>query len=438
MAIVYKILCEVKLLHEYYLTGSQGQSVFDETLQQDRLAFLYNNFSRGMPSISSDMDFVAPASQQQLFENYHLRIVPSYSGFKLAVRCRPQQLGDGTTVYAPFVALPDNLEIPVLLEAKTNILAFSSQLMGSPVRAGYFFTNESFPGARTFPFLSGAVPAFNGAKTYQQGELAAFGASIRMFLNNGAADPWRTLNGSGYVTDADRLLAPLRLQYTFPAGAPITAAGFALQDNNDNTIKEITITNANAIRSVWLDFHTPDEKVRTISNSAISGQHLYKLIVTANNGYTHTLDIVFAADNLKINNYMGLICLKPKVAAAAFNLLDDAGLLHTRILPDGSRVPPPVFELWWKSRLVFWHYRNNERRKLKLMADTQDLLMNDNGVLLSKEPIPLSYGAVMLQKPDNSFQFLPNPAPGIPVRAGNNRQYVEIMVPNSKFFPLDE
>jgi len=438
MAIVYKIICEVKLLHEYYLTGSQGQSVFDETSQDDRLQWLYNHFSQGAPSINNDIDFVAPASQQQLFENYHLRIVPSYSGFKLAVRCRPQQLGDGTTVYTPFVPLPDNLEIPVMLEAKTNVHAFSSVLIGSPVRAGYFFTNENFPGTKTFPFLAGAVPAFDAAKTYQQGELAAFGSGISLFLNNGAADPWRTLHGAGYITEADRLLVPLRLQYTFPAGTPVTAASFVLQDNNGNTVKEITVANSKAIQSVWLDFHTPDESIRTISGKALSDQHNYKLVVTANNGYTNTVALVFAADTLDIANYTGMICLKPKVASPAFNLLDAAGFLHTRILSDGTRVPPPVWEIWWKSRLVFWHYRNNERRKLKLMVDTQDLLINDNGVLLSKDPVPLSYSAVMLQKPDNSFQFLPNPARGIPVQAGNNRQYVDIMVPNSKFFPLDE
>ena len=86
MSIVYKILCEVKLMHEYYLTGSNGETIFDEALQQDRILFLQEQFINDIRSVNQDIEFVVPEMLQEMYKNYHLRIVPSYSGFKLADR----------------------------------------------------------------------------------------------------------------------------------------------------------------------------------------------------------------------------------------------------------------------------------------------------------------------------------------------------------------
>lgn len=438
MSIVYKILCEVKLMHEYYLTGSKGETIFDEALQDDRIGFLQEQFINDIRSVNSDMEFEVPDMQREMFKNHHLRVVPSYSGFKLAARCVRKKLADGTTVYEPFVQLPDDLSIFILLRQKNSISSFSSIPFGKPLPSGWFFTNDNFPGTKAFPFLAGAVPAFDAAKTYEQGELASFGISgIKMFMNNGAVDPWLTLNGTGYVNEADRLLVPLQFNYSFPVSLDITEASFKLEDSNGDEVKTITAIAGQAIKSVRLDFHTDTDIVQTIPGKAISAASLYTLTVSASNGYTRTYTLLFADDKLNIAAYSGMICLKPIVPVSAFNLLDAQGLLHTRINPDTTKVPVPVFELWIKSRLVYWQYRNNERKNIKLMVDTQDVLTYDNGILVTKDPRPLSYQPVMLKKPDSSFQYLPNPAPGDPVNTTSAKHFVSILVPASKLFPLE-
>ena len=44
MNTVFKILFEVKLLHEYYLTDTKGENIFDINLQADRINFLREKF----------------------------------------------------------------------------------------------------------------------------------------------------------------------------------------------------------------------------------------------------------------------------------------------------------------------------------------------------------------------------------------------------------
>lgn len=438
MSIVYKILCEVKLMHEYYLTGSNGETIFDEALQEDRILFLQEQFINDIRSVNQDIEFVVPDMLQEMFANYHLRIVSSYSGFKLAVRCIRKKLADGTTVYEPFVQLPDDLSIFVLLRQKNNIRSFSAIPFERPLQSAWFFTNDNFPGVKAFPFLASAVPAFDAAKTYEQGEIASFGISgIKIFMNNGAVDPWLTLNGTGYVSEADRFLVPLQFTYSFPVSLNITEASFSLEDANGNEVKTITTIAGEAIKSVPLDFRTDTDIVQTIPGKNIEAGSLYTLSVSGSNGYTRSITLLFAADPLNISGYTGMVCLKPKVPVAAFNLLDAQGLLHTRINPDTTKVPVPVFELWIKSRLVYWQYRNNERKNIKLMVDTQDVLAYDNGILVTKDPRPLSYQPVMLKKPDNSFQYLPNPMPGDPVNTTSAKHFVSILVPASKLFPLE-
>ncbi len=139
---------------------------------------------------------------------------------------------------------------------------------------------------------------------------------------------------------------------------------------------------------------------------------------------------------MNIAEYTAIIGLTFRPANPDFNLIDNDGFLNTRILPNGVRTEPPIFELWMKSRLVFWQYRNNRRKKIKLTPDTQDLLTDVDGILITKNPQRLAYAPFGLKKPDNSFQFLPNPSPGDQVRADSSGYFVNIIVPASKMFPL--
>ncbi len=438
MAVIYKIVCEVKWMHEYYLTSDKGDTVFDLAAQTDRINFLFQQFVKDEPSINSDLDFIIPEAQQALFNDLKLKIIPSYSGFKIAVKCRKKFLADGTTVYEPFIPFPNDLIIPIAIQEKISITGFSNNKLVKPLSAASFFSTDNIPAAKIFPFLSNPVPAFDGAAVYEQGEIATFGANdVRMFLNNGAVDPWFKLKGAGFINETDKCLLPLSFTYHFSAADNITDALFILKDSTNAEVKRISATDTNPIKSVYLNFHTDNDIVKTIPGTAPAATGFYKLEVTGSNGYAKTFTpLLFAADAFGIENYAGLIHLKHTPANAAFNLLDNSGFLFTRILPDTTKQPPPVFELWMKSRLVYWQYSNNKQRKIKTTLDTQDVLADNSGILVTKNPLPLSYTPVMVKKPDNSFQYLPNPVPGDVVKVNGNKYFINILVPESKMFPL--
>jgi hypothetical protein len=438
MSVIYKILCEVKWMHEYYCSTDKGDTVFDLPAQSDRIQFLLQQFIKDLPSINRDLDFVFPATSSDLFNSQHIKIIPAYSGFKLAVKCRKQLLADGTIVYSPLVSLPNSTQITIFARIKNNINGFTHNSLLQPFSAIRYFSNEDIPLTKTFPFLTEPVPAYNAALSYEQGALASYGANdVRCFLNNGAVNAWLSLNGTGYSNEGDKLLLPLGFGYAFAVGDNVTDAQFILKDASATTIKQIKFSGTEPLRSVFLNFQTDQQLVRTVPENPVSASTMYSLTVTGSNGYAKSFSsLVFADPSMDIVNNAAYFQLKVQPGNPAFNLLDNNGFLQTRIMPDSSRVPPPVFELWMKSRLVFWQYKNNRQQKIKTTLSTQPLLSDNSGILVTKNPLFLSHSPRMIKKPDNSFMYLPNPVPGDTVQINGNTFLMNIQVPISNLFPL--
>jgi hypothetical protein len=433
---IYKILCEVKWMHEYYLTRDKGETIFEKAAQSDRLDFLFDRFVKDLPSIHEDLEFLEHPLNKN-FSNYYIRVLPSYSGFKLAIKCKKEKLADGTIVYAPVIPLPDQLCLRIMVREKNDIHRFSAEISPKPIKAFWYFSNNNIPFTKTFPFLSSPLPAFVASQPYVQSEIALHAGTAKAFLNNGAPDPWLTLPGTKYINTNDSHLLPLSFNYTFNVFENITDASFTLKDSTTAVVKKIDLSAARPMQSVSVSFRTNEEVVKSVRHDAVTAGHLYSLEVTGSSGYLKNFtNIVFAHDEIQLGRYSGMIDLLIKPTSANFHLLDVSGHLFTRILPAGTKQPPPVFELWMKSKSAYWQYANNRQRKLKLTPATQDLLSDNAGVLLSKNPVHMTYTPVNLKKPDNSFQFLPNPDPGLEVKRDGDKLLLNMQVPASNLFPL--
>ena len=433
---IYKILCEVKWLHEYYCTLEKGETIFEKAAQGDRMDFLFNKFIKDLPSIDEDLEFTAhPANNN--FRDYHIKVLPTYAGFKLAVKCRKEILGGNTTVYRPFVDLPDALCLRVMIREKKNIRRFSAETSPKPIRPLWYFSSNNLPAVKTFPFLAAPISAFVPMQPYVQSEIALHAGIAKTFLNNGAVDPWLTLPGLHYINTNDSHLLPLTFVYTFSELENITNASFTLKDSTSAVIKKIDLAAPKPLQSVSINFHTNEEIVKTVRHNAVTPDQLYSLEVTGSGGYSKTFtNLLFADDDIEPGVYSGVIDLVIKPASANFHLLDGGGLLHTRILPGNIKQPAPIFELWMKSKYAYWQYANNRQKKFKLTPATTDLLNNNSGILISKNPIPMSFTPVKLKKPDLSFQLLPNPEPDAAVQRDGNKILLNMLVPDSNLFPL--
>jgi hypothetical protein len=270
-----------------------------------------------------------------------------------------------------------------------------------------------------------------------QSEIALHAGVAKVFLNNGAVDPWLAIPGTQNINNNDAQLLPLSFTYRFNAFENITAASFTLKDSTSTVVEKIDLAATKPMQTVSVSFRTNEEIVKSIRHSAITATQLYSLEVTGSGGYSKTFtNLLFAHDEIEVGFYSGVVDLVIKPISSAFNLLDASGNLFTRILSNGDIQPAPVFELWMKSKSAFWQYANNRQRKFKIIPATQDLLADDSGVLVSKNPINMSYTPVNLKKPDNSFQFLPNPDPDLEVKRMGNKIFLNMQVPASNLFPL--
>lgn len=418
MPVIYKPIVEVQLLHEYYLTDGNGQSIFDLTQPAAREAFFRKRLENEIPSITSDLDIeLAPG-----FNDPRLRLAKNYTGFRLYAEVNEKQQPDGSKWYLPKY-LPSL--IPVMLINKSgSIDTFTHARLKNHFRAAYYFTNQ---GAKTFPLLTEDIPLYLPGTSYEQGDLASFGpGDIRQYYVNNSGDQWDAVVGAGFLSPFDKILVPQRFEYTFNASDPILSATFVLKASDGTSVATINISNTNPIAKVLLDF--TGAELKTLS--------LYTLEVSTDTSFSQTHRLMFFDTQISQPNLWGLIHLSATTSNTDYSLLDNNGFLKTKKDPPGNIVSMPVFQVNMKSRITYWRYVNNQRKKLALTADTQLHLDDVQGKLVTKMPKELTYLPGLFKKPDNSFQPLPNPSNNEMIGSENNRLYSDIIVAESNLFPL--
>jgi uncharacterized protein YbaA (DUF1428 family) len=446
MSVIYKIVFEVKLLHEFYLTDSKGESIFDFNNQADRLFFLNKKFLADQENINSDIDFVLPGQLKRIFSDYRMKLVSTYAGFKVGVEVKQEILADGTITYVPVIPLPVDLNIQVLLLKKNDFLdRVTNKSLSKPLQAGFYFSNEAFTGARSFPFLSAEISSFQSTASYEQGELVKFGPNAygEFYRDDANNEQHTSFSTAGYANDNDRLILSTDFYYSFPITANVTTADLVIKDADGNIIKD---TNGNPVSVFHFSGTEPLGRVRiSIDPSGIQSlpsalpheKLLYQLEVTGNNGFTRKHKLFFASGETNPGTCSGLVNIKLKTTDPSYNIVDPDGKLMTRKKADGTIDPlPPLFEIRFKSKLSFWRYTNNLRKNI-LGGIHADFMLTRNGKLVSIAPRPVSYNPTLFKKADNTFHFFPNPERYAMIKIENNKLFSEITVRKSDLFPLE-
>lgn len=439
MSINYKILCEVKFLHEYYLTDKDGTTIFDKPLQADRLNFLRERFRFRYPSINEHLVYEPATAVKTLFSNYKLRVVESYSGFKLFTSVKEELLAGNIKAYKPVFPLPDNFPLLVQLRNKNSFLdTLSNGCYKKPLPGKYYFTNRDIGPSGIFPSLSMPPSIRNDALPYEQGELAfdtTDNLTKAFFVERDGTKKWLTVNGTGYVNGNDLSLVTTRFHYNFANADEVNNATFILRDAANAVISTINRTSTSRLTRVTLDYRTIVTVL--LNNDINAAPALHSLEVTSANGYSKVHPVLFCQDELLPYDVWGLVHLQPVVADPLFNLLDNDGLLITRKNADGSITPAPVFEVRVKSRFAFWRYVNNRNEKILDNPALHPFLFYDavNGIMETKKMINASYTPIELSNM-GTFQYLPNPEASNPVTTELQRVYTDIRVPQSDHFKL--
>jgi len=450
--IIYKKLFEVQLLHEYYLTKTDETTVFDDLNNKD--VFLNDNFTNGVPNAGDDLLYLLPPAIQEVFNNFHLRLVPSYAGFSVMTKVTENVLSDGTIAYKPLVQMPATANLLVQLSPKNNLLVtVTNKRIDKNIPAVYYFTNEDIPSAKTFPVLSAGIPVFDSSYAYEQGELYTDSSGkLCLFYMNGSAKDFLPVTGDGYANTSDELLVPLQFNYRFNGTDNVTKANFELIDHTGKTVRSYEFVSELPLKKQLINFSNnqnpaivdpPDDAIASLPLSGVSAETVYSLSVTINDTATVVQKLIFFDDDDILTGCWGIVNIKPQVTNTEYNLYDANGLILYRKKTDGTVAnPAPVFEVRVKSRATFWRYINDRNGILKDDISPSFLQRDGTNNLASLVPRNASALPRMFTIKNSSGnitkqQFLPNPETDGQITIEGQKIYTDIPVPQSSLFPLD-
>jgi hypothetical protein len=435
MALIYKTLVEIKLLHEYFLTRKDGTTIFSEPDQSARLMFLQEEFSRDQEPVNQDIAFEFPKGLQSKYESLGLKLLPVYSGCRVVVRVIARTLTDQSLVFEPAVALPQSEDIFILIRRKSPAYdAYTNARIGRSLRSVYLFLNAELTSAKTFPFLTNTVPVQDAARAYEQGELSLSGTTIQEYFRQGGADRYGDVAGSGFANESDRVLLPTQFEYYFPDTTNLTQASFTLSNSDGDVIANIEKNSTSGLKQkVSLGF---SGKVKSIPFSGESFSDVtYSLEVTGNNGLNARHTIVFS-DELISTNPWAVIALRPTVTNNAFNLLANDGFLVRRRDASGVWTNAPVFEIPVKSRLAYWRFVHNRGRALDVSAPITGYVNKEGNALVTKVPRTSSRSWFSLRKElSTDTQYVPNPVSVVIKLEADRRLFIDVVVSPSDLFP---
>ena len=422
MQTIYKILFEVRLLHEFYLTRQDGSVIFSGATPADRDLFLQQCFHLERRSINSDITYTVPNTAW--FQNHQLKLVPSYSGFKVGIEVK-KTLDGALTAFAPRTPFPAGSGITVFIHrADSNVDTYTNARTKNTISKTWYISNEATAPGKIAPFLSNPVPVFDAAYTYEQGELYNEGGVIKSFYTGiTPADP--AIAGMNFLNETDRLVVSPYFDYNFETSDNVKNAVFSIRDSGGTEVYNNSFTGSDPLQRVSI--RIDPLKLKKVPSGKGFDMLRHQLTVTGDGGYNRSFDLVFIDSRSGEIPWM-VVNLNPRTTDA-FTLLDNKDLLVTRLNADGTvNVPHPVFDVCIKSRLSFWKYLNNEGNPIKNLYPA--ILSASGNGLITQKPLSHSYLPVAV-----GTQRLPNPKPFSSMTKEGNKLCTHIIVPLSDPFP---
>ena len=383
MANLYRILFQVQLLHEYYLTDSDQTSVYDNISTAD--AYVTARQEQGRPSVMQLLKVELPAATRDFFSAHQLRLIDAYSGFQVIGKvmragaaagvagAAPGGVAGGApggaVPYAPAIPLAAGANLFFLIRAPLGALAtITNGRIQREINSLYYFCNSTLTGAKTYPVLSNPIPDRQSTANYayQQGELVidkSDGGAVKFAFYNPAIkdmDFAPAGNTDSLVNEMDRLLVGVTFNYTFRPEDGVTSANFVLKDASGKVIKTTTAGATAPLGAVKLDYSMDAQgnplPLNTLPDAGLADPILYSLTVTGTN-YNKTFPLIFYGGPEELSGCWGLIHLQAVVAGPSYSLLDANGQLAATW---------PVFQVRCKSMPTFRRYANSNGQPITM------------------------------------------------------------------------
>lgn len=322
----YRMLFEVRVLHDYYLYGLDPEELDpDETTEDKRVEKSFFSMSAagqamrlqdllrsGRYDLRKELGFRQGGIEESLIRGLHLRVITTATGFFVGMEVKPVETG-GTLRFRPVItpAAGTMLNFAVVcvnagFGARTNLRAAGGEKI-------YFFTNG---GEHDDVSLSAKLRALEDGRAYQMGDRALIDGepSEAIAPNEGDKKFWVADGAAGLVHQEDRRLE---------------------------------------VKEPWF-------KEWRASFERFEG------------------------------TLLGVIRISFQPDTGRLGLLDEEGFLTTRALAGGNRPVHPVFELRFGGRSTYWRYRKmggflaTEATAIEEKAG--ELLERSGGEFVTKKP----------------------------------------------------
>lgn len=415
------------------MTKVDGNSVFEISSQEERLKFIEKRISETKNSIADDLSFGLLPSFRDKVSGHDIRIIPSYSGFRMVLSVKSSIDADGNTRYRPAFPFASDFAIPVIIRRKSfSFDSITNLRQRQPIPAVVYLTNDSIAGARTFPYLSRDIAPYDVLTPYEQGELAAYGVNdLRAFYRTPTqADQWIAVRGVTYVNELDRMIIPPAFEYTFSANSQVVEGSITLSDSSGAELQTVRRREVNPFSSIGADFSP------SVLPDRWNDVRAYEMEIRTNYASNISRQVIFSSDRDVLSAW-ALLNIKPVVSNSDYSLLDENGHLKTRLNSERKLIGVPTLEIPIKGRISYWKYINELRKALVLNPEWSSFLeRNEEGALVTILPRPAVLQPQFFYNASASKIFLPGPGTSPPV-VDKGAWYSNIVVPASDKFQVE-
>lgn len=424
--IIYKTLFQVRILHDYFLKNPEDfHAISTGEQEEDQLQELYLCGYNILDAL-----IIEPTPDcLRMMRGHHMRFRAHSAGFEVAVHV-VERLQGATKIYEPMVPLSEGLKFAFRLRLRDiNFVNYTNLRVKPNLPANFYFSNCREPGALNYPYLSLTNPEYASGRRYEMGEwvnvtnggVSTFQATVNVdsvTAPNGPG-PWEAFGSLvRYANYQDQMLLPNKFPYffTYEENNPFLDAEFILTDPNSSTGDAANVqvggTGVEAFTSHLLDFsEVPD------------GPYLLEVLST--NGYADQKEILIDSEKWDRKDF-GIIDIGHQAGLGDFRLLEAQG--HLRM--EGSETVPPVFQIAFRNRATYWQYFFHSSNDVGSIGDPDYDVFADDGYIVTKEPILLSYAGQQLKivLDTNADLDLPNPTDPV-IKPRPDKFYSEIYLP---------
>lgn len=411
-SILFKRLFEVQVLHDYYLTATDGTSFYEKN-KSEKHDTLVKKLSGNVYDVR-DLFVVQPtASTNRKLGEYKLKMAMTAMGFIVGAEVTVEKQA-GETVYKPIRVFGEDLVLSFSIRPSISFFGSMTNLsLRPPLPARYYFTNKDkdefdegmIPNYTSLP-LSKIPFSHQAGMLHEMGAIVDFAGTIREAIqetDGTNASHWETISDKRVVTNADLVLLPHKFSVPIKKEAAITQANFVLEDTAAAVIKTIARSGATVLEDVLLDFTRVDDT--DVTSDVIPDGH-YTLKVKLGGGPEIAYP-VYLNDPLYNKDYLGAIEIRADELNSPFSLLDAGGFLKTRINALNEKIPHPVFEVRFKNRKTYWRYNQENDFSAAEVAATAAHLQHQPPKLVSIKPKPLT--ATLVPFVNGVSLMLPHP-----------------------------